>query len=103
MTADRDGPAMQACPGCDGPMRARTMRTAVWQGSRVAIVEDIPAHFCDACNEQYYDSPVSEALRQLAETGFPRDRAKTEIVVPVFSLKGRVRKSKAIPEDVYVD
>ena len=84
-------------------MQAKTMRTAVWQGNRVAIVEDIPAHVCNACNEQYYDGPVSDALRRLAETGFPREWAKTEIVVPVFSLKGRIRELKAIPEDVYVD
>ncbi len=103
MPPDREQPAAEPCPSCAGTMQAKTMRTAVWQGDRVAIVEDIPAHVCNACNEQYYDGPVSDALRRLAETGFPRERARTEIVVPVFSLKGRVREPRAIPEDVYVD
>ena len=79
------------------------MRTAIWQGEQVAIVEDIPAHVCQACSEQCYDGPVSDALRRLAEQGFPTDEAKRQITVPVFSLDGRIRRPKALPEDVYVD
>ena len=79
------------------------MRTAVWQGDRVAIVEDIPAHVCGACNEQYYDDAVSDALRRLAEQGFPAEDAKNEILVPVFSLKGRIQGPQSLPEDSYVD
>ena len=80
-----------------------TMRTAIWQGERVAIVEDIPAHVCEACSEQCYDGPVSDALRRLAEDGFPPRAAKAQITVPVFSLQGRVRRPGDLPEDVYVD
>ncbi len=79
------------------------MRTAIWQGERVAIVEEIPAHVCEACSEQCYDGPVSDALRRLAEDGFPTEAAKAHITVPVFSLDGRVKRPRAIPEDVYVD
>lgn len=79
------------------------MRTAIWQGDRVAIVEDIPAHVCADCGEQYYDSPVSDALRRLAEEGFPSRLAKATITVPVFSLRGRVGRKTELPEDVYVD
>ena len=84
-------------------MVAKTMRTAIWQGDRVAIVEDIPALVCGTCSEQFYDEPVSDALRRLAEDGFPADAATSEIVVPVFSLKDRIQKPKQTPEDVYVD
>lgn len=79
------------------------MRTAIWQGERVAIVEDIPAHVCQACSEQCYDGPVSDALRRLAEAGFPPDEAQAKITVPVFSLDGRIRRPAVISEDVYVD
>ena len=79
------------------------MRTAIWQGERVAIVEDIPAHVCQACSEQCYDGPVSDALRRLAEEGFPPEAATTQITVPVFSLDGRVRRPTGLPEDSYVD
>ncbi len=84
-------------------MVAKTMRTAIWQGDRVAIVEDIPALVCGKCSEQFYDEPVSDALRRLAEDGFPAHAATSELVVPVFSLKGRIQKPKQTPEDVYVD
>lgn len=84
-------------------MVAKTMRTAIWQGDRVAIVEDIPALVCGQCSEQFYDDPVSDALRRLAEDGFPAHAATSEIVVPVFSLKDRIQKPKQTPEDVYVD
>ena len=79
------------------------MRTAIWQGDRVAIVEDIPALVCGKCNEQFYDEPVSDALRRLAEDGFPAEAATSEKVVPVFSLRDRIRERRQMPEDVYVD
>ncbi len=91
------------CPRCQQTLVAKTVKTAIWQGDRVAIVEDIPAHVCGSCLEQFYDDDVSDALRRLAEQGFPAEAAEKEIRVPVFSLKGRVRKRKAIPEDSYVD
>ena len=84
-------------------MVAKTMRTAIWQGDRVAIVEDIPALVCGKCGEQFYNEPVSDALRRLAEDGFPAHAATSELVVPVFSLKERIQKPKQTPEDVYVD
>lgn len=92
-----------ACPRCQAPTLPMSVRTTIWQGLKVAIVEDIPAHVCEGCGEQFYDEPVSDALRRLAEAGFPPQQAKTQITVPVFSLDGRIRERKAIPEDVYVD
>ena len=91
------------CPRCRETMLAKTMRTAIWQGDRVAIVEDIPSHFCGACSEQYYDGQVSDALRRLSEEGFPAEQAQSEILVQVFSLKGRIREPAETPEDMYVD
>jgi YgiT-type zinc finger domain-containing protein len=84
-------------------MAAKVMRTAIWQGDRVAIVEDVPALVCGKCNEQYYDESVSDALRRLAEDGFPAEAAISEAVVPVFSLRERIRKPQQVPEDAYVD
>ena len=79
------------------------VRTTIWQGDRVAIVEDIPAHVCGACLEQFYDDAVSEALRRLAEEGFPTAQADREISVPVFSLTGRLQSRPILPDDTYVD
>ena len=50
------------------------------------VVEDIPAHVCDRCGEQFYDEDVSDALRALSEQGFPPEGARRTETVPVFSL-----------------
>ena len=91
------------CPRCNAVLTAATVRSSFWQGDRVAIVENIPAHVCSACVEQFYDDEVSEALRRLAEEGFPSEQATREIVVPVFSLEGRLLNRPALPDDTYVD
>ena len=91
------------CPRCQAPMEPKTVRTAIWQDDRVAIVEEIPAFVCSECMEQFYDEDVSDALRQLTEDGLPASAADREIAVPVFSLKGRIRKRRQMPEDTYVD
>jgi YgiT-type zinc finger domain-containing protein len=91
------------CPRCGEPATAATVRTAFWRDDRPAIVEDIPALVCGSCMEQFYDEDVSEALRQLAEQGFPADAAQREISVPVFSLKERIRQRQPLPDDVYLD
>jgi YgiT-type zinc finger domain-containing protein len=90
------------CPRCGEPLAAQTVRTAIWQGEHLAVVEDIPAFVCSGCLEQFYDDDVSDALRRLTEHGFPSDDALREISVPVFSLAGRVRR-RAPAEDADVD
>lgn len=102
-TADQSGADRIPCPRCGAPMAGTWVRTAIWQGERVAIVEGIPAQVCGECGEQCYDGPVSDALRRLVEDGFPLQAAKEEITVPVFSLEGRIRRPAAPPEDVHVD
>ena len=98
-----DAQAAAPCPRCGGALAATTLRTTIWQGDRVAIVEDIPAHVCETCLEQFYDDAVSEALRRLSEDGFPAAKADREITVPVFSLSGRIHSRPVLPDDTYVD
>ena len=103
MSSEQKALPGETCPRCQEPLVAKTVRTAIWQGDRVAIVEDIPAHVCNSCMEQFYDADVSEALRRLVEEGLPAKAAEREVLVPVFTLTGRIRKRKALPEDSYVD
>jgi len=91
------------CPHCRDPLTSTAVNTAIWQGDDVALVEDIPALVCQTCGEQFYDDDVSDALRKLSENGFPESEAEKTIEVPVFSLKGRIRKRGELPEDTYVD
>ena len=103
MSTDAPAPSQTPCPRCDGAATPTTVRTAIWQGDSVAIVEDIPALVCGSCMEQYYDEDVSDALRQLIERGFPASEAAKQMVVPVFSLLGRVRARVVLPDDTHVD
>jgi YgiT-type zinc finger domain-containing protein len=92
-----------ACPRCAAPLAEATVRTVIWQGDAAVIVEDIPAHVCSACVEQFYDDRVSEALRRLAERPMSVAKADRVATVPVFSLKRRMAEVPQAPEDVLVD
>ena len=85
------------CPRCSRDMRRDKVRTAIWLGERLVVVEDIPAQVCDTCVEQFYDEWTTDALRRLTEAGFPREEAKGEIIVSVFSLEGRIRWPEVVP------
>jgi YgiT-type zinc finger domain-containing protein len=84
-------------------MTPALVRTVIWQGDSAVIVEDIPAHVCSQCVEQFYDEAVSDALRRLAERPLGVADADRVAAVPVFSLKARLQDIRAIPEDVLVD
>jgi YgiT-type zinc finger domain-containing protein len=88
----------ELCPKCDQPMRSDMVKTAIWAGARLFIVQDIPAQVCDSCVEQFYDEETTDALRRLTEEGFPPAEAKREILVPVFSLAPRLPKVVASRE-----
>jgi YgiT-type zinc finger domain-containing protein len=84
-------------------MRPDTVKTAIWREDRLIVVEDIPAQVCDACMEQFYDEDTTEALRRLTAEGFSSATAKREVLVPIFSLEGRIVRRAASAEDVETD
>jgi YgiT-type zinc finger domain-containing protein len=71
-------------------MHPETVKTAIWRGDRLIVVEDIPAEVCDACMEQFYDEDTTEALRRLTTEAFSSASAKREVVVPIYSLEGHI-------------
>lgn len=81
------------CPRCSKQMRQATVKTVIWRDESLYVVEDIPARVCGHCMEQYYDEDVSNALRRLTQEGFPASEVKREVLVPVFSLEGRIQDS----------
>lgn len=85
---DRFGGPM-TCPRCEKLIPAATVRTNIWQGERLIVVEDIPAHLCDMCGEQYYHPLVSETLRAMLDD-LASVTPKRVIEVPVYSLEGRI-------------
>jgi YgiT-type zinc finger domain-containing protein len=84
-------------------MHEAVVRTAIWREDRLFVVEDIPAQVCDVCKEQFYDEDTAEALRRLTEEGFSSLQPLREILVPIFSIEGRIRKPTLSEDDVYAD
>jgi YgiT-type zinc finger domain-containing protein len=92
-----------ACPRCSARLTEAVVRTVIWQGDVAVIVEDIPAHVCGGCMEQFYDDAVSEALRRLAERPMTVAEADRVATVPVFSLRTRLSDLRRASEDAVVD
>jgi YgiT-type zinc finger domain-containing protein len=84
-------------------MHPATVKTAIWRGDSLFVVEDIPAQVCDACMEQFYDEETTESLRRLTEEGFASLEPVREQVVPTFSLAGQVRRRERLEDDVIAE
>ena len=74
------------CAKCGGKTRHDRVNLAIWSAAGLVAIEDVPAYVCDKCEEQSYDDDVASEMRQLAGSGFPKDRAVREVTVPVFKL-----------------
>lgn len=100
MQETQDGAGAPApCPRCEQPMRAATVRTSIWREERLVVVDDIPAQVCDHCMDQFYDDDTTEALRRLVAEDFASLQPAREIVVPVYSLEGRIERRPPVPEE----
>lgn len=84
-------------------MREETVKTAIWREERLFVVEDIPAQVCGSCMEQFYDDETTDVLRRLTEEGFSSVEPQREIVVPIFSLEGRIVRRTSSEEDLPAD
>jgi YgiT-type zinc finger domain-containing protein len=79
------------CPGCGGSdIGVFNTRSAFFHDDRLVVVEDIPALVCASCNERFYDDQTAVVLDLLRGDGFPPDKAREEIRVPVFSYSDRL-------------
>ncbi len=93
----------EPCPRCGGDMHPANVKTAIWREERVFVVEDIPAQVCASCMEQFYDEETTDALRRLTEETFTSAEPVREIVVPVYSLEGRIHRREFAEDEVPVD
>ena len=84
-----------SCANCgSASVEIRHVRSAFWQDDRLVVVEDIPALVCGACAEQYYDDTTVVGLDLLRGEGFPAEKARAELRVPVFSFGDRTAAKK---------
>ena len=85
------------CTNCGSANVSMTrVRSAFWQDDRLVVVEDIPALVCAACAEQFYDDNTVVSLDLLRSEGFPPEKARAELRVPVFSFSDRAA-AKRVP------
>ena len=84
-------------------MHEETVKTAIWRDERLFVVEDIPAQVCGSCMEQFYDDETTDVLRRLTEESFSSIEPQREIVVPIFSLAGRIVRRAPSEEEMPVD
>ncbi len=97
--AGPDGENVQ-CLACNsGRLSAAEVKTAIWHGSKLVVVEDVPAYVCDQCGEQYYQDETAMVLDMMRGDGFDPAEASRMMDVPVFgfralgtALEPRVRK-----------
>jgi len=91
MDMDAADGARGTCANCQSSnIRTASVRSAFWHDERLVVVEDIPALVCDDCGEQFYDDTTAVVLDLLRGDGFPLERARGELRVPVFSFRDRV-------------
>lgn len=85
-----------ACASCgSNEVQQTCVRSAFWHDDRLVVVDDIPALVCEQCGEQSYDDTAAMVLDLLRGEGFPADKARGELRVPVFSYRDRLEaKSK---------
>ncbi len=74
------------CSYCGGSTREDLVKSCLWEGGSVFLMEDIPARVCEKCYEQFYDEETVARIEKLRRDGFPRGTASRVIEVPVFSL-----------------
>lgn len=96
MTAPAGDPGIQPgigheCPQCgSAQLRQDLVRSAIWHGERLVVVDRIPAVVCDGCGERFYDDATATMLDLMHGDGFPPAEAVAHMHVPVFSFSARV-------------
>jgi len=89
---DADARPELSCTSCgSSDVHFGRARSAFWHDERLVVVEDVPAIVCGACGEQFYDDATVVALDLLRGEGFPAEKARGELRVPVFSLQDRIK------------
>ena len=95
MDTDQQSPI--TCANCGSTdVHMDEVRSAFWQDDRLLVVEGIPALVCGACAERFYDDSTVVGLDLLRGDGFPAEKARAELRVPVFAYGDRVRAKSGV-------
>jgi YgiT-type zinc finger domain-containing protein len=95
------GTATATCPQCgSAAVEATTVRSALWQGDRLVVLEGLPALACRSCHEQFYDDATATMLDLLRGDGFPAGMATRSLAVEVFDFGSLLRSRLDRPRGV---
>jgi len=84
----------RTCEQCGGAeLHTDQVRSAFWHDDRLVVIEDVPALVCGSCHEQFFDDATVMLIDLLRGEGFPPEKARGELRVPVFSLQDRMRRN----------
>ncbi|SHL57613.1 YgiT-type zinc finger domain-containing protein [Roseovarius marisflavi] len=73
------------CTACSGGFLTRQdVKTALWEGEGLVVIEGIAALVCQSCGEQYYEDDTAMKLDLMRGTGFSAENAVRSMTVPVF-------------------
>ena len=75
------------CPDCGQPTQYKKSLVTMWLGAELNVIDDVPAHVCGSCGEQFYEPEIEAEIRALVAEGFPGHKASHHISVPVFKLQ----------------
>lgn len=75
------------CPDCGKRTHYKKVLVTMWLGAELNVIDDVPAHVCDGCGQQFYGREVEAEIRALVAQGFPSRQATHHISVPVFRLE----------------
>jgi len=79
-------PSTMACIECGKKTDPTELNVTMWTDKGLVVIENVPAHVCHDCEEQFYDDKIGAKILDLANKGFPRDKLVREITVPVYSI-----------------
>ena len=80
-----------ACPQCGSSrLYPKMIKTTLWQGERLVVVEGIPALNCESCHENFFDDGTVTQFDLLQAGGFPEGSASGFVNVPVFAFERQV-------------
>lgn len=74
------------CRYCQSNTREQIVKSVLWSATGWVAIEDVPARVCEGCREPFYDDETARKIDKLIEYGFPAEKARREILAPVFSL-----------------
>ena len=82
---------VEVCEKCGGAnLQRESTHAAFWHDDRLVVIEDIPALVCSKCREQFYDDTTVVLIDLLSGQDFPAEKARSELRVPVFSIRDMI-------------